>query len=41
VILDVAFTGYRTDVAAARGLPLPDYVFANDGDFGYGSSCPT
>jgi aminopeptidase N len=40
VILDVAFTGSRTDVPAARGLPLPDFVFANDGDFGYGLFLP-
>ncbi|HSJ06888.1 MAG TPA: M1 family aminopeptidase [Longimicrobiales bacterium] len=40
IVLDVAFTGERTDVPAARGLPLPDYVFANDGDYGYGLFLP-
>jgi aminopeptidase N len=36
VVLDVAFTGERTSVHEARGLPAPDFVFPNDGDFGYG-----
>lgn len=36
VVLPVAFSGDTTRVEAARGLPIPDYVFANDEDFGYG-----
>jgi aminopeptidase N len=27
-------------VQSARGLPAPDYVFANDGDYGYGIFLP-
>jgi aminopeptidase N len=40
VVLDVPFTGSRTVIREARGLPAPDYVFANDGDFGYGIFLP-
>jgi aminopeptidase N len=40
ILLDVAFTGAQTAVRAARGLPAPDYVFANDGDYGYGIFLP-
>jgi aminopeptidase N len=40
VVLDVQFTGSRTVIREARGLPAPDYVFANDGDFGYGIFLP-
>jgi aminopeptidase N len=36
VLLPVTLTGDTTRVAEAAGLPLPDYVFANDGDYGYG-----
>jgi aminopeptidase N len=36
VVVPVAFTGDTTVVPEAAGLPLPDYVFANDGDYGYG-----
>jgi aminopeptidase N len=39
-ILDVTLTGERTVIEAARGLPVPDFVFANDGDFGYGIFLP-
>ncbi|CAN5890078.1 aminopeptidase N [soil metagenome] len=40
VLLDVAFSGTRTVIGEARGLPAPDFVFANDGDFGYGIFLP-
>jgi aminopeptidase N len=36
VLLPVAFAGDTTVVAAAAGLPAPDYVWSNDGDYGYG-----
>jgi aminopeptidase N len=36
VVLPVAFSGAATTVKGAAGLPLPDYVWSNDGDFGYG-----
>jgi aminopeptidase N len=39
-VLDVTFRGERTQVRAARGLPAPDFVFANDGDYGYGIFLP-
>lgn len=39
-VLEVSFAGERTEVAAARGLPMPAYVFANDGDYGYGIFLP-
>jgi aminopeptidase N len=40
VVLPVTFTGDTTLVAAAAGLPAPDYVFANDEDYGYGIFLP-
>jgi aminopeptidase N len=40
VILDVALDGAHTRISEARGLPAPDFVFANDGDFGYGIFLP-
>jgi aminopeptidase N len=36
VVLPVTFAGERTVVEGAAGLPAPDYVFPNDGDYGYG-----
>jgi aminopeptidase N len=36
VVIPVTFTGETTEVVATRGLPAPDYVFANDEDHGYG-----
>jgi aminopeptidase N len=39
-ILDVTLTGRRTVVRGARGLPAPDFVFPNDGDYGYGIFLP-
>jgi aminopeptidase N len=36
VVLDVAGAAEVVDVAAARGLPAPDYVWSNEGDYGYG-----
>jgi aminopeptidase N len=36
VVLTVALDGRVTPVPAAEGLPAPDFVWANDGDFGYG-----
>jgi aminopeptidase N len=36
VLLPVTFAGDTTVVTEARGLPIPEYIFANDGDFGYG-----
>ncbi len=36
VVLPAAFSGDTTEVEGARGLPAPDYVFANDEDYGYG-----
>jgi aminopeptidase N len=35
VVLDVAFDEARTVIAAAAGLPAPDYVLVNDGDHAY------
>jgi aminopeptidase N len=35
-VLPVAFSGHDTEVEAARGLPAPAFVFANEGDHGYG-----
>ncbi len=35
-VLDVTLTGPATRVEAAAGLPVPDYVWANEGDYGYG-----
>jgi aminopeptidase N len=39
-VLDVTLDGERTIVASAHGRPAPDWVFANDGDFGYGIFLP-
>jgi aminopeptidase N len=39
-VLTVAFTGDTTVVAEAAGLPAPDWVWANDGDYGYGLFLP-
>jgi aminopeptidase N len=36
VVLPVTFAGATTVVEGAAGLPVPDYVWSNDGDFGYG-----
>jgi aminopeptidase N len=36
VLLPVTFEGEETIVPAAVGLPIPDFVFPNHGDFGYG-----
>ncbi len=36
VVLPVSFTGDTTVVADAEGLPLPEWIFANEGDYGYG-----
>ncbi len=36
VVLPVTFEGATTVVEGAAGLPLPDYVWSNDGDYGYG-----
>jgi len=35
-ILPVSFAGDSAVVAGAAGLPVPDYVWPNDGDYGYG-----
>jgi aminopeptidase N len=35
-VLTVTFTGDTTHVSGTEGLPLPDYLFANEGDYGYG-----
>jgi aminopeptidase N len=35
VLLPVELSGDSTDVPEAQGLPAPDFVFANDQDFGY------
>ena len=36
VVIPVAGTQEVIEVRAARGLPAPDYVWSNDGDYGYG-----
>ena len=36
VVLPVSFTGDTTVVTGAEGLPVPDYVFPNESDYGYG-----
>ncbi|MDB4950756.1 MAG: aminopeptidase [Gemmatimonadetes bacterium] len=36
VVVPVTFDSDTTVVAQAAGLPVPDYVFPNDGDYGYG-----
>ncbi|HEU0054052.1 MAG TPA: M1 family aminopeptidase [Longimicrobium sp.] len=40
VVRDVRLTGETTVVDGVAGLPSPDYVWANDGDFGYGLFLP-
>lgn len=40
VRIPVEMTATRTVVAAARGLPAPAFVFANDGDHGYAIVLP-
>ncbi|HEX8693959.1 MAG TPA: M1 family aminopeptidase [Longimicrobium sp.] len=40
VVLTVSLTGEATEVGGAAGLPAPDYVWANDGDYGYGLFLP-
>jgi aminopeptidase N len=40
VVLPVLFEGEEAVVAQAAGLPAPDYVWANDGDYGYGLFLP-
>jgi aminopeptidase N len=35
-VLTVTLAGPLTEVREAAGLPVPDYVWANDGDYGYG-----
>jgi aminopeptidase N len=36
VVIRVSGAQETLDVAEARGLPAPDYVWSNDGDYGYG-----
>ena len=36
VVLEARFDGAAATVEGAAGLPAPDYVWANDGDHGYG-----
>lgn len=40
VVLDAHFDGAVASVAGVRGRPAPDYVWANDGDYGYGLFLP-
>lgn len=40
VVFDVTFSGHRTVVEQAAGLPAPAVVFPNDGDYGYGLFLP-
>jgi len=40
VVLDARFTGDSAVVEGAAGQPMPDYVWANDGDYGYGLFIP-
>ncbi|HEX8830223.1 MAG TPA: M1 family metallopeptidase, partial [Longimicrobium sp.] len=40
VILPAQFNGDSTLVEGAAGLPVPDYVWPNDGDYGYGLFFP-
>ncbi len=40
VVLPVSFTGARTVVPGAAGLPEPNFVWSNDGDYGYGLFLP-
>ncbi|HEX6746034.1 MAG TPA: M1 family aminopeptidase [Longimicrobium sp.] len=39
-VLPASFTGDSAVIDAVAGLPLPDYVWANDGDYGYGLFIP-
>jgi len=39
-VLTVRFEAAEVLVAEAQGLPAPDYVWANDGDYGYGLFLP-
>lgn len=36
VVLPVELIGNTLELTAAAGLPIPDYVWPNDGDYGYG-----
>jgi aminopeptidase N len=36
MVIPVTFTGEVTRIAEAEGLPAPDYVWSNEGDYGYG-----
>ena len=36
VVIPVSGAPETIDVAEARGLPAPDYVWSNEGDYGYG-----
>jgi aminopeptidase N len=40
VVLPASFDGDSAVVEGAAGLPAPDYVWANDGDYGYGLFLP-
>ncbi len=40
VVTDAVFDGATARIAAAAGLPAPDYVWANDDDQGYGLFMP-
>lgn len=40
VVLPLRFEAAEAVVAGAEGLPAPDYVWANDGDYGYGLFLP-
>lgn len=40
VLLRVDVNTHDTDVPAARGLPAPAFVYANDGDYGYAVVLP-
>ena len=40
VRLPVEFTDTAMTIPAARGRPVPDFVFANDGDYGYAIVLP-
>ncbi|HEX8391855.1 MAG TPA: M1 family aminopeptidase [Longimicrobium sp.] len=35
-VIPVSFTGPVTEVREAAGLPAPEYVWSNEGDYGYG-----
>ncbi|HET7464788.1 MAG TPA: M1 family aminopeptidase [Longimicrobium sp.] len=40
VVLPATFAGDSVHVQGAAGLPVPDYVWPNDGDYGYGLFFP-